>query len=129
MQYNEILLEHFFNPRNVGRFSTDTPHLGSGSVGNYKNGVIVELQFIAPTREKILTAKFKAYGQTPLIAACSFTTEWIINRSIDEAHALTSAVLIQELQIPQMKSHCAHVVIDALQRAIVDWEQAGKLSL
>lgn len=123
MKYSEKILEHFFRPRNVGNFTVDEESIGRTVVGNYENGSLIHFQ-IKIYEEKIVAARFKAYGSCPLIAACSYATEWVIQKTIADAKLFTSAELITALEIPPLKIYCALLVEDALMKSIEDYSSA-----
>lgn len=119
MRYSDAILKHFFNPENVGIFGKNEGNVRSCVMGNRENGALIHLH-IQVINEVIHAAKFKAYGTAPLIAACSYATKWLHHKSLEEAKLLTSAHLIEALDIPALKIHCALLVEDALQTIIKD---------
>lgn len=118
MKYSQLLLDHFFQPKNVGYFDA-TDDVGTGIVGSYQNGAVVQLQ-IKSVDDVIVAACFKAYGSCPVIAACSYITEWLIQKSLEEACLLKSDLIIQALSIPMLKMHSALLVEDAVKAAILN---------
>jgi NifU-like protein involved in Fe-S cluster formation len=120
MQYSEQLLAYFFQPKNVGEFPSTEKNIGRSKVGNPENGALIYFQ-IKVERNKIVAAKFKAYGNCPIIATCSYTTEWVKDKTLLQAAMLTSTHLVEVLAIPDLKIHCALLVEDALKLAIKDY--------
>jgi len=126
MIYSDFMLQHFFEPKNVGQFSDQELNVGRSQVGSVHNGAVVifEIKVIA---DSIAAAKFKAYGNGPVIAAASFATEWVTAKKIQAAGLLTAQLLIQELAIPQLKISAALLVEDAVKQAIADYVHQSAL--
>lgn len=123
MKYSDCVLDHFFNPRNVGSFEPQEKNIGSAIIGAKENGAVVHLQVKVKDR-RIVNAKFKAYGNCLIIAACSFVTDWLHHKTIDEANNLDTDFLVEALNIPPLKIHCALLVEDAVKAALL----ASKIS-
>ncbi len=83
--YNEIVMDHFTNPRNVGVIEDAD---GIGEVGNVKCGDIMKI-YIKVQDETIVDIKFKTFGCGSAIASSSIATEIIKGKTIDEALAIT----------------------------------------
>ncbi|MBA2654922.1 MAG: iron-sulfur cluster assembly scaffold protein [Gammaproteobacteria bacterium] len=125
MRYSEAILAHFNHPKNVGVFAPDEQNVARAAVGSYENGAVVHLQ-LKILQDKIMGAKFKAYGTAPLIATCSYLTEWVTYKTIAEAGELDSGALMRALEIPELKIHCAIIAQDALKAAISDYSKQNK---
>jgi len=95
--------------------------VGRSIVGNYENGVIIHFQIKGEGRT-ILEARYKAYGNCTIIAACSYTTLWLSGKNIEEVKKFNSQDLIEALSIPALKTYCALVVEDAMREALRDYE-------
>jgi nitrogen fixation NifU-like protein len=121
MKYGELLLTHFYSPQNVGFFEDNEAGVGRAIVGNYDNGAVIHLH-IKVANNLIVAAKFKAYGNCAIIACCSYLTQLVQNKSLSEASALTSQDLVTALTIPELKINCALLAEDALQLAILDYQ-------
>jgi nitrogen fixation protein NifU and related proteins len=117
MKYHPKLLQHFFNPKNVGYFDSHEDGIRMGIAGSYENGALIHFQ-IKLKDNCIEAAKFKAYGNGVVIGACSFVAEWVEGKTIAEASQLQAAKLVEELHIPQIKIHCALLVEDALKKTL-----------
>jgi nitrogen fixation NifU-like protein len=117
MKYSEKILAHFFQPKNVGLFLSEEEGIGRAIVGSYENGALIHFQ-LKIKNGLVVAAKFKAYGTCTIIAACSYTTQWVKCKTIEEAMQLTSREIIQELAIPETKVYSALLVEDALKTAI-----------
>jgi len=117
MQYSQVIVEHFINPQNVGAWSPADKNIFTARVGTQQSGDVVQLQ-IKINNNVIECAKFKAYGCVPTIAACSYVTQWLKNKSIAAAVQLSSEHISEALDIPSLKMHCALLVEDAVKSAI-----------
>jgi len=113
-KYSNQILEHFHNPKNVGKLHDST---NIGKAGTKKNGEIVELQ-IKIENNVITDVKFMAYGGVVLIAAMSFVTEWLKGKTKEEAMALTEDNIMQALDVPLTKKHAVLLVIEAVKTTI-----------
>ena len=71
---------------------------------------------------KIIDAKFKTFGCGSAIAASSLATEWIKNKTVDEAMDLNNTQIVEELSLPPVKIHCSVLAEDAIKAAIKDYK-------
>ncbi|MGI6129515.1 MAG: iron-sulfur cluster assembly scaffold protein [bacterium] len=117
--YSDKLLDHFLNPRNVG----DLPDAdGVGTMGSLECGDYLEIG-IKVTGGKIADIRFKAYGCPAAIATTSATTELALNKTLDEAWAITdSDVMVSLGGLPDPKIHCSLLGPAALKKAIEDYK-------
>lgn len=116
--YNETVMEHFMNPRNVGELENPD---GRGVYGSPVCGDMMEIT-IKVENEKIVDAKFKTFGCGSAIASSSMATSMIIGMTIDEALALTNKQIIDELGgLPAIKVHCSVLADHAIKSAIYDY--------
>lgn len=122
--YNETVMDHFTNPRNVGVIENAD---GIGEVGNVKCGDIMKM-YIKVENEVITDIKFKTFGCGSAIASSSIATEIIMGKTIDEALAITNKDVIDALGgLPAVKIHCSVLAEQALKLAIYDYAQkSGK---
>ena len=117
-QYNEKVMEHFRNPRNVG--DIEEPD-GIGHVGNVVCGDIMEL-YIEVKDDVITDAKFKTFGCGAAIATSSMVTELVIGKTIEEALTISNRAVAQALGgLPPIKMHCSVLAEQALRSAINDY--------
>jgi len=123
--YNEVVMEHFRHPRNVG--DIENPD-GVGRVGNPTCGDIMEMQI--KVENNILTdVKFKTFGCGAAIASSSIVTELVKGKTIEEALKITNQDVIDALGgLPPVKRHCSVLGEDALKSAIDDYlkKKTGK---
>jgi nitrogen fixation NifU-like protein len=82
----------------------------------------MKLQIEVNDDNKIIDAKFKTFGCGSAIAASSLATEWIKNKSVDEAMALNNTQIVEELSLPPVKIHCSVLAEDAIKAAIKDYK-------
>jgi|TARA_B110000263_G_scaffold247010_1_gene259041 nitrogen fixation NifU-like protein len=123
MAYSDKVLDHFENPKNIGSMDKNDIHVGTGLVGAPECGDVMKLQIKVDENQKIIDAKFKTFGCGSAIAASSLATEWVKDRSIDEAMALNNVDIVEELSLPPVKIHCSVLAEDAIKAAIADYKQ------
>jgi Fe-S cluster assembly scaffold IscU len=123
MAYNEKILDHYNNPRNVGRLPEEDQTVGTGLVGAPACGDVLKLQIKVNDEGIIEDAKFKAYGCGSAIASSSLVTEWVKGRNIDAADKIKNTEIAQELGLPPVKIHCSVLAEDAIKAAIADYKK------
>ncbi|MBW6470208.1 MAG: Fe-S cluster assembly scaffold protein NifU [Methanosarcinaceae archaeon] len=118
--YNEKVMDHFSNPRNVGEIEDAD---GVGEVGNPTCGDMMNIYI--KVEDGILTdVKFKTFGCGAAIATSSMVTELAIGKTIEEALEITRNNVAEELGgLPQVKMHCSNLAADALHAAIEDYKK------
>jgi nitrogen fixation NifU-like protein len=122
MAYSEKVLEHYENPRNVGKMDANDPSVGSGTVGAPACGDVMRLQI--KVEDGIITdAKFKTYGCGSAIASSSLVTEWVKGKTLDQAGTITNSSIAEELALPPVKIHCSILAEDAIKAAIEDYRK------
>jgi len=123
MSYSQKVIDHYENPRNVGKFKEDELNIGTGLVGAPSCGDVMQLQIkVNPETNIIEDAKFKTFGCLSAIAASSLATEKIKGRTLDEALDLKNNELAEELSLPPVKIHCSVLAEGAIKRAIQDFQ-------
>ena len=120
MSYSSKVIDHYENPRNVGRFNDNDKNIGTGMVGAPACGDVMRLQIKVNDKEIIEDVKFKTYGCGSAIASSSLLTEWVRGRSLDEANKIKNTDLAEELELPPVKIHCSVLAEDAIKAAIKD---------
>ena len=120
MAYSDKVLDHYENPRNVGKFDDNDQSVGTGMVGAPACGDVMRLQIKVSDAGIIEDAKFKTYGCGSAIASSSLLTEWVKGRSLDEAKAIKNSDIAEELALPPVKIHCSVLAEDAIKAAIAD---------
>ena len=120
MAYSEKVIDHYENPRNVGKMDDSDLNVGTGMVGAPACGDVMRLQIKVSADGVIEDAKFKTYGCGSAIASSSLLTEWVKGRSLDEATAIKNSDIADELGLPPVKIHCSVLAEDAIKAAIAD---------
>jgi nitrogen fixation NifU-like protein len=88
------------------------------------SGDVMKLQIeVDPNSNKIIDAKFKTFGCGSAIAASSLATEWIKDRTVEEAGMIQNTEIVKELSLPPVKIHCSVLAEDAIKAAIKDYRQ------
>ena len=119
MAYSDKVLDHYENPRNVGKMDVEKKNVGTGMVGAPACGDVMRLQ-IKVEDDLITDAKFKTYGCGSAIASSSLLTEWVKGRSLEQATAIKNKDIAEELSLPPVKIHCSVLAEDAIKAAIAD---------
>ena len=123
--YNEVVIDHFVNPRNVGELSPAETD-GIGLVGDPSCGDQMKL-WIAVRDGHITKIAFKSFGCPGAIATSSMLTALAENKTVEEARDITDDDVIAALGgIPEHKRHCSLLGVRALQAALEDWERRGR---
>lgn len=126
--YNETVMEHFKNPRNVGTIEDAD---GVGEVGNPLCGDMMTI-YLKINDDRIDDIKFQTFGCGSAIAVSSMLTEIAMGKSIKEAKQITNKDVAKALQgLPKNKLHCSNLGADALHMAIQNYEDrlSGKVRL
>ena len=122
MAYSKEVIDHYENPRNVGRLDEKEENVGTGLVGAPACGDVMKLQIQVSAEGVIEDAKFKTFGCGSAIASSSLATEWIKGKSIDEAAQIKNTEIAQELSLPPVKIHCSMLAEDAIKSAVEDYK-------
>ena len=124
--YHKNVMEHYNNPLNVGSFNKNNKNIGTGLVGAPACGDVMKLQIKVDDSGNIVDAKFKTFGCGSAIASSSFATEFIKNKSLDEADKIKNSDIANELRLPPVKLHCTMLAEDAIKAAINDYKKKNK---
>ena len=122
MAYSEKVIEHYERPRNIGSLDSRSKSVGTGLVGAPECGDVMKLQIQVDNENRIINAKFKTFGCGSAIASSSLATEWIKNKTIDEASMIQNTEIVKELSLPPVKIHCSVLAEDAIKSAIKDYK-------
>lgn len=118
--YNDTVMDHFMNPRNVGELENPD---GTGTYGSPVCGDMMQIQ-IKVDGEVITDAKFKTFGCGSAIASSSMATSMIIGKTVEEALKISNKQIIDELGgLPAVKVHCSVLADHAIKAAIYDYAQ------
>jgi len=127
MAYSKKVIEHYERPRNIGSLDSRSKSVGTGLVGAPECGDVMKLQIQVNNENKIIDAKFKTFGCGSAIASSSLATEWIKNKTIDEASMIQNTEIVKELSLPPVKIHCSVLAEDAIKAAIKDYQSKQPL--
>lgn len=118
MDYSEKVVDHYTNPRNVGKIEDAS---GIGEVGNAVCGDIMKI-YIKVENNIIIDVKFKTFGCGAAIASSSVATELIKGKTIEEALELKNKEVVDALDgLPPVKLHCSVLAEEAIHEAIADY--------
>tara|TARA_B100000700_G_C14965016_1_gene818432 strand:- start:574 stop:975 length:402 start_codon:yes stop_codon:yes gene_type:complete len=123
MAYSDKVNDHFDNPRNVGSLDKSSPDVGTGIVGAPACGDVMKLQIKVSDSGIIEDAKFKTFGCGSAIASSSLVTEWLKDKSLEEAGQIRNNEIAKELSLPPVKIHCSVLAEDAIKAAISDYKK------
>lgn len=121
MAYNNKVIEHYENPKNVGSLDKNDISVGTGLVGAPACGDVMKLQIKVSREGLIEEAKFKTFGCGSAIASSSLATEWIKGKPITEAGNIKNEEIAAELSLPPVKIHCSVLAADAVRAAVNDY--------
>jgi len=126
MAYSEKVVDHYENPRNVGKFEIDDT-VGTGMVGAPACGDVMKLQIKVDEHGIIKDARFKTYGCGSAIASSSLITELVKGMTLDQAGAIKNSDIAEELALPPVKIHCSILAEDAIKAAVADYRKKHDL--
>ena len=116
--YSEKVMDHFENPRNVGKIENAD---GVGEVGNAKCGDIMRI-YIKVKDGIIEDCKFNTFGCGSAIATSSMATEMIMGKPLEDALQLSNKAVVEALDgLPVQKIHCSVLAEQAVRAAIIDY--------
>ena len=122
MAYSDKVIQHYERPNNVGSLDSRNKSVGTGLVGAPECGDVMKLQIQVDDKGTIVDAKFKTFGCGSAIAASSLATEWIKDKTIDQASLINNTEIVEELSLPPVKIHCSVLAEDAIKAAIKDYK-------
>jgi len=127
MAYSDKVIDHYENPRNVGKLDSKDTTVGTGVVGAPACGDVMRLQI--KVKDGIITdAKFKTYGCGSAIASSSLVTEWVKGKTLEQAGSIKNAEIAEELALPPVKIHCSILAEDAIKAAVEDYKKKNDTS-
>lgn len=116
--YSDKVMDHFKNPRNVGKLDDAD---GIGEVGNARCGDIMKI-YIKVENDIITDVKFNTFGCGSAIASSSMATEMIKGKPLSQALELTNKAVAEALDgLPAHKLHCSVLAEEAIRSAIKDY--------
>ena len=120
--YSEKVMDHFYNPRNMGEIEDAS---GVGTVGNAKCGDIMRIYLDVDDGGVIRDVKFKTFGCGAAVATSSMATELVKGKSVQEAMQVTNKAVMEALDgLPPVKVHCSLLAEEAIHAAL--WDYATK---
>jgi nitrogen fixation protein NifU and related proteins len=124
LPYNEKVMDHFMNPRNVGEIPDAS---GIGTVGNPVCGDVMKM-FLKIDKDVIVDVKFKTFGCGAAVATSSMVTEMVKGKTIEEALKISNRAVAEALGgLPPIKMHCSVLAEEALRSALKDYyKKLGK---
>ena len=121
MAYSDKVIDHYENPRNVGKMNDNDSDVGTGMVGAPACGDVMRLQIKVNNEGVIEDAKFKTYGCGSAIASSSLLTEWVKGQTLEQAETIRNTQIAEELALPPVKIHCSVLAEDAIKAAVKDY--------
>ena len=122
--YSEKVMDHFTNPRNVGKIEDAD---GIGEVGNAKCGDIMKMYIKVSDDGIIEDVKFNTFGCASANASSSMATEMIKGQPIDKALELTNKAVVEALDgLPPVKIHCSVLAEEAVKAAVAFVRQVSR---
>lgn len=123
VEYNQKVMEHFLNPKNLGEIKNAD---AKAQVGNPVCGDIIEIYLkIDENKDNelyIKDIKFKTLGCAAAIATSSMLTEIAKGKTLKEAENIDQNKIAQELGgLPPVKMHCSNLAHVALKKAIKEY--------
>jgi nitrogen fixation NifU-like protein len=123
MAYSDKVIDHYENPRNVGKMNDNDSDVGTGMVGAPACGDVMRLQIKVNDEGVIEDAKFKTYGCGSAIASSSLLTEWVKGQTLEQAETIRNTQIAEELALPPVKIHCSVLAEDAIKAAVNDYRK------
>ncbi len=118
--YTDKVIDHFQNPRNQGSMKNPS---SMSEVGNPACGDVMKI-YLNIKDNRIDDIKFETFGCAAAIAVTSIMTELVKGKALDEAKKLTKDDVVKALGgLPNQKIHCSMLGIDALLKAIEQFEK------
>ena len=125
MPYSSKVLDHYDNPRNVGKMDSDREDVGTGMVGAPACGDVMKLQIKCQNidgENRIVDARFKTYGCGSAIASSGQLIDMLKGKTLEEAQAISNQEIVDILELPAIKIHCSVLAEEAIHRAIDDFK-------
>ena len=119
MAYSEKVIDHYENPRNVGKMDAQDPDVGTGMVGAPACGDVMRLQIKVNEQGIIEDAKFKTYGCGSAIASSSLATEWMKGKTLDEAAQIRAGAAPNVLRLSIGIEDAADIIADLDRRFLI----------
>ena len=121
--YDDKVIDHYTNPRNVGSFNEKEKNVGTGLVGAPACGDVMKLQIKVNDKGVIEKAVFKTFGCGSAIASSSYATELIKGKSIQDAISIQNKDIASFLNLPPVRLHCSMLAEEAIKAAVNDYKK------
>ena len=121
--YDDKVIDHYTNPRNVGSFNEKEKNVGTGLVGAPACGDVMKLQIKVNDKGVIEKAVFKTFGCGSAIASSSYATELIKGKTIQDAISIQNKDIASFLKLPPVKLHCSMLAEEAIKAAVNDYKK------
>jgi len=118
MQYNNLVLKHFFNPSKLGPLAITDNFVASHRQGQAAFGDVVEIFLKSNESGFVEDAAFLAYGNPYLIASASLLCEQVLGSNINDKQVLNFRYFVDKLDIPTTKYYCAILVEEAASQCV-----------
>ncbi len=126
MKYSKKVIDEAMNPKNMGKIKNPD---GIGKIGNPTCGDVMHV-YIKVKGDKIQNLKFQTFGCFAAIASSSIVTQLVKGKTLDEIKKLKMKDVIKELEgLPKIKTHCSGMALQALKKAILNYEGKVKHSI
>ena len=127
MLYSNKVMDHFTNPRNLGKMEDAD---GIGEVGNAKCGDIMRIYLDIDENQVIQDVKFKTFGCGAAVATSSMATEMVKGKTVQEAMKVTNKAVMEALDgLPPVKVHCSLLAEEAIHAALWDYAQKNHIEI
>jgi nitrogen fixation NifU-like protein len=120
--YTNLFIDHFQNPRNVGRLEEPD------AIAKMESPVCGDLMeiYLQIEDDTITDVKFRTFGCAAAIASSSMASELITGKTVDEALALTDENVAEALGgLPEKKMHCSNLAASAIRKALLTYRDKG----
>ena len=123
MAYSDKVMDHYENPRNVGKFDDNDESIGTGMVGAPACGDVMRLQIKVDDNGIIEDAKFKTYGCGSAIASSTMFVEMLVGKTVEEAQLIKDKEIAAALELPPIKLHCSVLAEASIKDALKNWDE------
>ena len=121
-RYHKNIIDHYENPRNVGKLNSSKKNVGTGLVGAPACGDVMKIQFETDQNGKVVKSVFKTFGCGSAIASSSHVTELLIGNNIEVCLDIKNKDIANHFRLPPVKLHCSMLAEDAIKKAVEDYK-------